>query len=82
MGMLLAFTMSIDDFTITFFNGGRLLPNVSMIVYLRKGKALSPSVYAYNTILTFGILFVLLGYNIYIYMKGKKKKTKKQLGGK
>lgn len=77
MGMLLAFTMSIDDFTISFFNGARVMNNVSMIVYLRRGKALSPSVYAYNTILTFGILFVLVGYNVYSYLKNKKKKIKK-----
>ncbi len=76
MGMLLAFTMSIDDFTISFFTGARIFNNVSMIVYLRKGKALSPSAYAYNTILTFGILFVLIGYNIYIHFKNNKKNIK------
>lgn len=76
MGMLLVFTMSIDDFTISFFTGARVFSNVSMIVYLRKGKALSPSVYAYNTILTFGILFVLVGYNLYVHFKNKKKKSK------
>ncbi len=76
MGMLFAFTMSIDDFTISYFTGARLYSNVSCIIYLRKSKSLSPSVYAYNTILTFGILLVLVGYNIYVHLKNQKKKLK------
>lgn len=76
MGVLFAFTMSIDDFTISYFNGASLdsLNNVSMIVYLRKGKALSPSTYSYNTILTLGTLICLVGYNIIGSLKKKKNK--------
>ena len=77
-GMLLAFTMSIDDFTISYFTGASLgsLNNVSMIVYLRKGKSLSPAVYAYDTILVFGTFFVLVGYNLLTCFKHKKNKLK------
>lgn len=73
-GMLLAFTMSIDDFTISYFTGAKLgsLNNVSMIVYLRKGKSLSPAVYAYDTILVFGTLLCLIGYNLFSCLKQKK----------
>lgn len=77
MGMVFAFTMSIDDFTISYFNGGKVYNNVSCLIYLKKSKSLSPSIYAYNTFLTFGTLIILLGYNVYIYFKKQNKKLKK-----
>lgn len=76
MGMLFAFTMSIDDFTISYFTGARLQSsfNVSTFIYLNSGKrTLSPSVYSYNTILTFGTLICLVIYNLTISIKNKQK---------
>lgn len=83
MGLLLAFTMSIDDFTISYFTGASLQSNynVSTFIYLNSGKKTqSPSMYAYNTLITFGTLFVLIIYNVISSVKNKKNLKKKNGG--
>lgn len=68
-GMLLAFTMSIDDFVISFFNSGETFgmnfDNLSVWIYGVLGKRnLSPSVYAFSTLLTLFTLFTLIAYEM------------------
>lgn len=70
-GMLLAFTMSIDDFVISFFTAGSF-NNISIWVYSSYRKTLSPAVYAYNTLITISTLVVLLAINFRSYAKDKK----------
>jgi spermidine/putrescine transport system permease protein len=59
-GALIAFTMSIDDFVISYFTSGNGFQNVSLWIYARVGrKSFSPAAYAYNSLivlLTIGIL--------------------------
>jgi spermidine/putrescine transport system permease protein len=59
-GALIAFTMSIDDFVISYFTTGNGFQNVSIWIYSRLGRrTFSPAVYAYNTlivVLTIGVL--------------------------
>jgi spermidine/putrescine transport system permease protein len=70
-GMLLALTMSIDDFVISYFNTGAGFDNLSIWIYSVIGRRdLTPSVYAFSTLLTIGTLFALL---IYQLLKNKKK---------
>lgn len=71
-GMLMAFTMSIDDFVITFFTSGGAYDNVSIYVYGQIGKIMSPAVYAYNTLLTLTVVVVLVGMYISSAIKQKK----------
>ena len=48
-GALIAFTMSIDDFVISYFTSGPGFQNVSIWLYARLSrKTFTPSVYAYN----------------------------------
>lgn len=64
-GALIAFTMSIDDFVISYFTTGNGYSNFSIWIYSRLGRrTFSPSAYAYNTIITFGTLIVLIIINI------------------
>jgi spermidine/putrescine transport system permease protein len=71
-GMLLAFTMSIDDFVISYFTAGNF-NNISIWIYATVGKrSLSPAVYAYNTLITLATLAILLLINIQSYFKAKK----------
>lgn len=64
-GALIAFTMSIDDFVISYFTTGDGFANFSTWIYSRIGRRnFSPSAYAYNTIITFSILVVLLYVNL------------------
>ncbi|WP_423363323.1 ABC transporter permease [Mycoplasma sp. P36-A1] len=68
-GALIAFTMSIDDFIISYYTTGDGFSNFSTWIYSRMNRrSFSPAAYAYNTIITLGILGVL----IYINMFSKK----------
>lgn len=71
-GMLLAFTMSIDDFVISYYTTGNGFDNLSIWVYGSIGrKSLTPSVYAFSTALTFFTLMMLVVYQVFV----KKKKV-------
>jgi spermidine/putrescine transport system permease protein len=77
-GMLLALTMSIDDFVISYFNTGAGFDNLSIWIYGVIGRRnLTPSVYAFSTLLTLFTLAGLLGYTFIQHsMKGKKSELK------
>lgn len=73
-GGLIAFTMSIDDFVITYFTSGAKYVNVSLYLYSRIGrKNFSPAAYSYNTLLIFTTIVILVVINIL-----NNKKTKEQ----
>lgn len=58
-GGLLAFTMSIDDFVISYFTGGSV-NNLSMEVYGSAKRGVSPSMYALSAIMFIVILTLLI----------------------
>ena len=63
-GALIAFTMSIDDFVISYFVYGNGYQNVSIWIYSRLGRrTFSPAVYAYNTLVVLVTLIVLFVFN-------------------
>ena len=71
-GMLLAFTMSLDDFVISYYTTGNGFNNLSIWVYGSIGRrSLTPSVYAYSTLLTVVTLGLLLGNHFF-----QKRRTK------
>lgn len=72
-GMLLAFTMSIDDFAISYFTTGNGFNNLSIWIYGSYGrKNLNPSVYAFSTALTLVTLLILVVINFVNNRKAKK----------
>ena len=73
-GMLLALTMSIDDFVISYFNTGAGFDNLSIWVYGVIGRRnLTPSVYAFSTLLTLFTLGGLMGWSFIQHSKKGKK---------
>jgi spermidine/putrescine transport system permease protein len=75
-GMLLAFTMSVDDFVISYYTTGNGFDNLSIWVYGSIGrKSLTPSVYAFSTLLTLFTLGMMLMYQ-FLMQKGKKNHEK------
>jgi spermidine/putrescine transport system permease protein len=58
-GMLMAFTMSIDDFIISYFTGGTV-NNLSMAVYGSAKRGVSPSMYALFALMFVVVLTLLL----------------------
>ena len=76
-GALLAFTMSIDDFVISYFVSGPDNRNFSTWFYARRKMAKTNAVQygaAYNTILTLITITAIIVYNIIKRKKEKKRK--------
>ncbi|MFA6627279.1 MAG: ABC transporter permease [Bacilli bacterium] len=73
-GGLIAFTMSIDDFVISYMTSGNGVLNFSMWLYSIKNPFRNNAMQlasAYNTIISVGTLLVLIIYN---FLKARKKK--------
>ena len=73
-GALIAFTMSVDDFIISYFVTGRGVKNLSIIVYTMS-KRVNPSINAISTLVVVIITIVLLVINIMPMLASKRKKT-------
>lgn len=59
-GFIMAFTMSIDDFVISFFNTGSGITNLSIEIFSMARRGLSPEINALSTLMFITILFLLL----------------------
>lgn len=76
-GALIAFTMSIDDFVISYMTGSGGVQNFSIWLYSIKNPFRNNAMqmaFAYNTIISLGTLLILVIYNI---LKSRKKGLKK-----
>lgn len=59
-GFLLAFTLSIDDFVISFFTTGSGVSNISIYVYSMARRGVNPKINALSTIMFITVLILLL----------------------
>ena len=69
-GFMMAVTMSLDDFSITYFTKGAGVNTLSTMLYTELRKGIKPELYALSTILFFAVLLILLAGNVY---PGKKR---------
>ena len=78
-GALLSFTMSFDDFIISYFVSGNGVENISIVVY-NMSKRVDPSIYALSTVILVVILVgVLLSTFVpYIYLKKRGESVKQK----
>lgn len=58
-GLLLAFTLSLDDFVISFFTTGSGVTNLSITIYSMTRRGVSPEINAISTLM-FAVVLVLL----------------------
>lgn len=63
-GALIAFTLSIDDFVISFFTTGNGVETVSTIVYSMARRGINPTINALSTIMFAVMLILLVGVNL------------------
>ncbi len=63
-GMLIAFTMSVDDFVISFFTAGAKTSTLAMTIYGMAKRRISPKVNAVSTLLFVTVLILLAIVNI------------------
>ena len=59
-GAMLAFTMSLDDFVISYFTSSDMYPNLSRIVYSSTKLGVKPTMYALSTLMFVSILLLLV----------------------
>ena len=59
-GALMAFTLSVDDFVISFFNTGHGVTNLSITIYSMAKKGINPSINAISAIMFTFLLILLL----------------------
>ena len=63
-GMLIAFTMSIDDFVISYFTAGATTSTLAMAIYSMTKKRVSPEINAISTLLFAAVLALLIIVNV------------------
>lgn len=63
-GIITAFTMSIDDFVISYFAAGSGAETLSMVIYSMTRKRISPEINALSTLLFGTVLLLLLLINL------------------
>ncbi len=73
-GALIAFTMSFDDFVISYFVSGNGVTNISILVYT-ESRRINPSINALSTLIVVIITVCLLTANVVPMMKEKRLKA-------
>ena len=76
-GALIAFTMSFDDFIISYFVTGNGVSNISILVYTMS-KRINPSINALSTVVILLITVVLILVNLIPAMKERRKKKREE----
>ena len=76
-GALLAFTLSLDDFIISFFVGGPQSQTLPLFIYGSLKRGVSPQIHALSTIIFSLTLFAMLAAALKGQWKEKKLKLKK-----
>lgn len=76
-GALIAFTMSFDDFVISYFVSGNGVKNISIVVY-NMTKRINPTINALSTIVIVVIIVVLLLANLLPKFKNKARKLNRK----
>ncbi len=64
-GLIMAFTMSIDDFVISYFTAGSNVQTLPMTIYAMTRKRISPEINALSTIMFVTVLLLLILVNVY-----------------
>jgi len=59
-GAMLAFTLSLDDFTISYFTTSPLVQNLSTLIYSAARKGIEPSLNALSALMFVALLVLLL----------------------
>lgn len=62
-GLLIAFTMSLDDFVISYFTAGSSVQTLSMTIYAMTRRRISPKINAISTLIFAVVLLLLLVVN-------------------
>ena len=59
-GLIMAFTLSLDDFVISYFTSGSDFQTLPILIYSMTKKEVKPDIYALSTLIIITILVLLL----------------------
>lgn len=71
-GFIMAFTLSLDDFVISYFVGSSKFQTLPLLIYSMTKKKVTPDMYALSTIIIVAIFILLIVSNV----RGEKEKKK------
>ena len=74
-GLIMAFTLSLDDFVISYFTCGHY-QTLPIVIYNMTKKTVTPDVYALSTIIFFSVFALLILYNTVIQSDNEKRRKK------
>lgn len=75
-GVMMAFTLSLDDFVISYFVSGPASQTLPIRIFSMTKKRVTPDMYALSTIMFFAILVLMILIN-WVQSRGEKKQVKK-----
>ncbi|MDO5300798.1 MAG: ABC transporter permease subunit, partial [Clostridia bacterium] len=75
-GFVMALTMSIDDFVVSFFTTGSGVSNLSITIYTMAKRGISPKINALSTIIFACVFVLLIGINLKDFKKDGRSKEK------
>jgi spermidine/putrescine transport system permease protein len=83
-GMVMAFTLSLDDFVISYFVGPTNFQTLPLLIYSMTKKTVKPDMYALSTIIIISVFLLLLLSNMRTDRKNlpRKKTAKRRVTGK
>ena len=81
-GMIMAFTLSLDDFVISYFTSGNGFQTLPIRIYNMTKKTVTPKMYALATIIFFVILALLIASNLSDPDKKARKQPRDSASGK
>lgn len=59
-GMIMAFTLSLDDFVISYFTNGNDFQTLPLMIYSMTKKEVKPDIYALSTLMIIAITVLLI----------------------
>ncbi len=77
-GLLIAFTMSVDDFVISYFTAGSSVQTLSMAIYAMTRRRISPKINAISTLLFAVVLVLLIVVNVRQAQQSKAEEKKQK----
>ncbi len=77
-GFMMAFTLSVDDFVISFFTAGPSFTTLPLQIYSMTKKPVKPDINALSTIMFVAVLALLILINLHEARQEKKEKPKKR----
>ena len=75
-GLMIAFTMSIDDFVISYFTSGTEVQTLPVTIYAMTRKRISPEINALSTLMFLAVLLLLVFINLLQVRDAKRQERK------